>query len=965
MVKRIALLYFITVFCQDVFAQKDQWVDSVFATLNTHQRIAQLFMVAAYSGGEDRSQERLEKLVGEYGVGGIIFFRGRPVQQAHLTNTLQHLSRVPLLVAMDAEWGLQMRLDSVQRFPYHITMGAMHDKNLIYEAGASIARQCRRMGVHINFAPVADVNNNPDNPVISFRSFGELPEEVAEKSVLFMKGMQDYGIMAVAKHFPGHGDTHVDSHLDLPSINHDRQRLASVELLPFAKLINEGVQGIMTAHLNIPSIDESGVPVSLSKQAVQALLKDQMGFEGLVFTDALNMKGVTRDFPSGEIEIRALEAGNDVLLFSENVEFAISSIFEAIKSGRLAEEMINKRCKRILQAKYDYGLMQKPFIDIPNLVDELNPTEDVLLLEKMAASSITLLKNENVLPVKELDKLNIASLSIGATETTYFQKILNRYIEMPSFVLPKDATDAHMAEMWQKLMAYDLIICGIHQMGLYPTGNFGISMGNQVFISQLAGSGKSVISLFGNPYALGRLSDIDQSAGLLVAYQETDITQSAVAQAIFGAIQAEGSLPVSVSRYFSGGMGIKSTTIRRLAYGHPASVGMHPEKLLKIDDMARKAVSEKAAPGCQVLIARNGKVVYFNSFGNHTYENEREVQEGDLFDMASITKVSTALPALMKLYEEGRFDLDAPLGQYLPEFKKLNNAGITFREMLTHQAGLVSWIPFWKETKRKNGNFRWRTFKADSSRRFNVKVTEHLYLHRNYTGKIYKRIDKAPLGEKKYLYSDLSFIIYPRLIEAISGMDFQDYLNRHFYHPLGARSLMYNPLDHYPPERIVPTEYDSLFRGTLIHGRVHDEAAAMLRGVSGHAGLFGTATDLAKLVQMIANGGFYGGKRYLKTETINEFTRCQFCETGNRRALGYDRPLEKPHLNGNTAVSVSQQSFGHSGFTGTFFWVDPKYDLMYIFLSNRVHPTRENTLLYKMNVRTGIQQLMYDALTDR
>ncbi|MCC5930934.1 MAG: serine hydrolase [Cyclobacteriaceae bacterium] len=959
-----ATLFFVLIISIGASAQKDKWVDSVYTNLSPKQRIAQLFMVAAYSGSDVQNQEQLKKLVGDFGIGGLIFFKGKPVQQAQRTNELQNLGRVPLLIAMDAEWGLNMRLDSVQRFPYHITMGAMKDENLIYDAGKSIARQCRRIGVHINFAPVADVNVNPDNPVISFRSFGELPEEVSRKSVLFMKGMQDHGLMAVAKHFPGHGDTHLDSHLDLPSLAHDRQRLETVELLPFTKLIQQGVQGIMTAHLDIPSIDDSGVPVSLSRQAVQGLLKEQMGFNGLVFTDALNMKGVTRDFPSGEIEIRAIEAGNDVLLFSEDVENAISAVSEAIQSGRLTEEMINARCRRILGVKYDFGLYYKPHIDVQGLVNDLNPSEDVHLLEKMAASSLTLLKNENALPIKELEKIKIASVSVGVNEPTYFQKFLNRYVEMPAYVLPKDASDAHLAELWQKLMAYDIIICGIHQMGLYPSGNFGISAGNQVFISQLAGSGRSIISLFGNPYALGLLSGIEQSAGLLIAYQETEITQSTAAQAIFGAIQVEGSLPVSVSRHFSAGMGIRSAPINRLSFGHPASVGIDQKKLLKIDSLALLAIEAKATPGCQILVARSGKVVYYKSFGRHTYEGAREVKENDIYDLASITKVSTALPALMKLYEEGHFDLDAQLGQYLPEFRKINSSGITFREMLTHQAGLTSWIPFWKDTKRKNGRFKWRTFKADSNRRFNTKVTDNLYLHRNYANKIYNKIDKAPLGEKKYLYSDLSFIIYPRVVEKITGMDFQDYLNHNFYHPLGATTLVYNPLDHFPLHRIVPTEYDGLFRETLIHGRVHDEGAAMLRGVSGHAGLFGTSIDLAKMVQMVANEGYYGGKRYLKAETIREFTRCQFCDIGNRRALGYDRPLEKPHQNGNTAVSASQKSFGHSGFTGTFFWVDPEYDLVYIFLSNRVHPTRENTTLYKMNVRTGIQQLIYDAITD-
>ncbi len=943
---------------------KDTWVDSVFQSLSTRQRIAQLFMVAAYSAPNQAQHEALYSLVENEGIGGVIFFKGGPVAQALLTNQLQQKSKLPLFIAMDAEWGVKMRLDSVSRFPYQMTLAAIQNEDLIYETGKLMANQCRRLGVHINFAPVVDVNNNPDNPVISFRSFGEVPKDVARKSAMIMAGMQDHGVMAVAKHFPGHGDTDIDSHLDLPTISHDRKRLETVELIPFKELIDKKVGGMMIAHLNVPALDSSGVPASLSSAIVNRLLKADLGFNGLVFTDALNMKGVTKNYEVGDIEIMALQAGNDVLLFSEDVPKAIQAVENAVHSNLLSQKLIEEKCRKILASKYDFGLTTKPTIEVENLVNDLNTLEDDILLEKLAQGSATVLKNENILPIADLFNKRIAVVSIGVNDATEFQKVAARYTLTDNYFLPKDADDSTIASLWMDLLPYDYIIAGVHNMAVYPANHFGISMGNRIFLGQLAKSEKAILTVFGNPYALAVLDDIEKAKGLILAYQETNHTQSVAAQAIFGGISINGKLPVSSGKFFSNGMGIELKSIDRFGYLKPESVGLNSFTLQKIDTVVTQAIRAGAIPGCQILVAKNQKVVYNKSFGYHTYDSLNLVKESDVYDLASITKVSASTTALMKLYDQGLFNLDAKPGDYLSDFKRGNKVDVTFREMLTHQAGLKAWIPFWQNTVRKSGKFKYRTFKADSSKRYNVKVTDQMYLHHKYGKKIYRQIRKSPMGEKNYVYSDLSFYLYPKIVEQITGQRFEDYIKEELFHPLGAYSLTYNPLRFYSKDAIVPTEYDSLFRKGLIHGSVHDEGATMIHGVSGHAGLFGNATDLAKLFQMLSNQGKYGGKEYFSTATVEEFTRCQYCDQGNRRALGFDRPLENPHKNGNTAVDVSQQSFGHTGFTGTFVWVDPTYDIVYVFLSNRVYPTRNNTMLYKLNVRTNIQQIIYDAMFD-
>lgn len=941
----------------------DPWVDSVLNALTPTERLAQLFMVAAYSNRNPAYERGLVDFVAKNKVGGVIFFQGGPVRQANLNNRLQEVANVPLLVAMDAEWGLSMRLDSTVRFPYNMALGAITEPNLLYETGAAIARHCKRLGVHIDFAPVMDVNNNPVNPVINFRSFGENREEVKWRGYEFAKGLQDEGVMAVAKHFPGHGDTGTDSHLDLPVIRHSRARLDSVELYPFRFIIDQGVGGIMVAHLNVPALDTGGIATTLSKKVVTDLLKGELKNKGLVFTDALNMKGVTKYFEPGIVDLKAFLAGNDVLLFSENVPRAIEEIQNAVRKGEVSREDIDNRCRKILAAKLWAGLDHYQKVDAKHLIEDLNTPGDDYLNMQLSEASVTLLNNKNgLIPLDKLDTLKIACVSMGVNQNTKFQDVVRRYTGVDYFNLPKGATDENEKTLRKELSAYNLILVGLHGMAVYPRNNFGVTGVEISFLEWVAGSGKGVISVFGNPYLLANIKNFSDAEGLIATYQETDFTQLTAAEVIFGGIGARGRLPVGVDEQYVQGSGMDSHGDVRFKYTLPEEVGIPQGALKRIDSLVNYAIVHKAIPGCQVFVARNERVIFRKAYGYHTYDSLEEVHNDDLYDLASVTKVSGALPGLMKLYEEGKFDLEATLGTYLSYFRHSNKRHMTFREILAHQAGLKPWIAFWKTAIKKNGKFKRKTFSYVANENYPTEIVDGLYLHKDYKKKIYKAIKKSKVGEKKYLYSGLVFYLFPDIIEHISGKSFTDYMYDNFYKPLGAWSLGWNPAEKFPLEKIVPTEYDSLFRKTQIHGTVHDEGAAMMGGVSSNAGLFANANDLAKLIQMYANYGVYGGRRFLKEETLREFSRCQFPENDNRRGLGFDRPLPVPTDSGNSAKSVSQSSFGHSGFTGTFVWADPAYKLVYVFLSNRVYPTRENRKLYQFNTRTNIQEVVYEAI---
>ncbi|WP_353717926.1 glycoside hydrolase family 3 N-terminal domain-containing protein [Dyadobacter sp. 676] len=950
-----------------------QWVDSVFATLTPDERIAQLIMVAAVSDTKralidpkTSSPTAVEKLIRENKVGGIVFFQGGPVPQARLTNYYQSISKVPLLVAMDAEFGLAMRIDSTVRYPYQMTLGAIQGNNdLIYEMGAQVAKQARRLGMHINFAPVADVNNNPDNPVISFRSFGENKYKVAEKAVAYMRGMQDNGLLTSAKHFPGHGDTGTDSHYDLPLISHSTGRIDSLELYPFRALIDNGLSGMMIAHLSIPALDKTpNLPSTLSKPIVSNLLRNQLGFKGLIYSDAMNMKGVTKYFPDGKADAMGLEAGMDLLEFTEDVNKSIAEIKKSIAEGKITQAEIDSRCRKVLEAKAWAGLNHYKPVDLDNLYRDLNPKAAELTNRLLTENALTVLKNENnILPLRELDTLKIASISVGADTVTTFQNTLGLYTTVDHFQIPAKATAAQIEAVRSKLNAYNLLLVGVHLGSISPRTNYGLTEPMSTVLQELIATKKAVVSVFGNPYALNKMPGTDGARALIMGYQLTPYTQDLSAQLIFGAIPARGKLPVTVNAQFPYNAGIETPAIGRLKYTIPEELGLDSEVVtFKIDSIANTAITQKATPGCVVQLAKDGKVFFRKAYGKHTYEGNHPVKLTDLYDLASVTKITASTLALMSLWDQKKFDLGATMKDYLPDFKGSNKADLQWRRVLTHSARLKAFIVLWKEAQKPDGSWKKKTFSTKQSRRYPISVVDDsLFIFKNYDKTIFKSIRDSPLNEKEgYVYSDLSFILYPQIVKRLSGENFEDYIKNHYYHKLGANTLTFNPKRFYNLNDIVPTERDTFFRMTQLHGQVHDEAAAMLGGLSGHAGLFGTSNDVMKVWQMYLQDGYYGGQQLLSKDALIEFTRYQYPEEGSRRGIGFDKPTFK--YSGNAPRHASPSSFGHTGYTGIMTWADPAWGLNYVFLSNRVYPTRENNKISTMNIRTSIMDVVYEQL---
>ncbi len=936
----------------------DPRVDSILKTMTVREMIAQLIWVPAWADEKGGNYRQVEQLVEKFGIGGIIFFEGLRDLQVDYTKRINSVSHIPLIIAQDAEWGTGMRLREVEDFPYQMTMGALQDDSLIYRMGAAVAWQCRDIGVNFNLAPVADVNNNPMNPVINYRSFGENPEKVADKAVMYMKGLQDNGIIACAKHFPGHGDTDTDSHTGLPVIRGDRSRFERVELVPFRRLADEGIGAVMTAHISVPALDAGGLPATFSKKVVTGLLRQESRFRGLILTDAMNMAGATMTFPSGIADAEALLAGNDIIEYSTDPIRAIEEIARRVENGEIAVSEITDRCRKLLEAKM--------WLESRKTAGGIPASGHPALIRDLYAGAMTLIENnDNLVPLGRIDRMRIATVSVNRLAMTEFQRMTDRYTNADHyFIDPSNEQGARF--VMSKLKNYDVVIAGFCALEQKPAGLYGVTPALNSLFRQIASLDRAAVIWFGNPYGVARLDMTERPSALLVAYQDNSYTHQVAVQVLFGAIGASGRLPVTVNDNYPAGTGIKTPGNIRMQFGFPENAGLSSVKLIsKVDSIVNAGLDTLAFPGCQVLIARKGVVVLDKCYGFHLYDSTEAVTENDLWDLASVTKVSAATPSLMLLDDRGVFDTDRPLGYYLPWFRFSDKGDLVLREMLAHQAGLQAWIPFWKNTLENDSTFRHGIFSDYSNRKYALPVTDSMYMNRHYLKEMFREIRDSPVGEKKYVYSDLTFILAAEIIESLTDSTIDKFAPANIYRPIGAFNITYNPLEKYPRERIVPTEYDSLFRKQLLRGTVHDEGTAMLGGVSGHAGLFATGNDLLKLVEMYRRGGEYGGVRVLSSDVLKKYTTVQFPGNDNRRALGFDKPLlcndTVPPEEAYPCPSASPASFGHSGFTGTFIWCDPEEEISYVFLSNRVYPTRNNNRLSDLSIRGKILQAVYDA----
>lgn len=939
------------------------WVDSVMQSLSLDEKIGQLLNIRVMSGKDEKYYTEIERLIQTYAIGGVTFFKGTPAAQVQLTRRLQQKARVPLMIALDAETGPAMRLDSVVALPDMMVIGATGNEKYAFEAGRMAGEQCNRLGVHLNFAPVADVNTNPANPVIGQRAFGENPEQIARFSGLFLEGLHQARVLGCLKHFPGHGDSETDSHYVLPVIKLKADQITQKHLLPFETNLHL-TDAIMTGHLWVPALDSlSGEPASLSPIMVTRLLRQQMGFKGLIITDALDMQGAGKPRYPGELEVKALKAGNDILLLPRNAEEAVKAIRRAVDSGQISLQEIDEHCRRVLAYKYKASLWEKPLLSTQGLISDLNRPEYVALVKNIYQDAITVCGDTSLIPYRPVKYPRLAVISIFQDSPT-LQELTWLMADAGYFTLSKPEDTIELQRLTDTLQYYDMTIVALNIPSRFQNKGYGLSPKSIAACNLLINKLPNITLIVGPGYAAGGFTFPSTRSAQVFVWQNQEIALRAAMGVVFGEGSASGKLPATLGARFKLGDGFRTEARNVLRWAEPAEAGVDPGKLAQIDRIALEGIEKGAYPGCQILLAHNGKIFYYKAFGKQDAAGTSPASITDLYDIASVTKIMATTLAVMRLYEQKIWEDDTPMKEILPQLTnhRLRNAKLS--DVLRHQAGLYPWIPFYKKTLDKgipSPRYYSTTFRAG----FEIPVARDLYLRNDYVDSILWVIDHTRVNPSgKFVYSDFGFILLRFGIERVTRQPLAEYLEENFYRPMGLASLRFNPWESIPSKRIAPTTIDTEFRKQLLRGYVHDPAAAMLGGVSGHAGLFSHALDLARIMQMLLWEGKYNGVKFFEPETIKHFTSYGPHPEKNRRGLGFDKPPVHPEPNGPVCAAASPQSFGHSGFTGTYVWADPANGLIFVFLSNRVHPNEENHLINKLNIRTRIHQAAYEAIVE-
>lgn len=958
---------------QRSISKNQQWVDSLYKTLSERERVAQLFipMVDPRSGAS--SKATIAKWIKTEKMGGLLFSKGSLADYASMTNYAQSIASVPVLMTFDGEWGLSMRIKETPRFPYNMGLGAISNEKLLYEYGREMARECREIGIHVNFAPVFDVNSNPSNPVIGYRSFGEDPTRVSRLGVAYSRGLEDGGVLSVSKHFPGHGDTSVDSHKALPTVSHDRTTLNMVDLLPFNQYVNAGLSGVMVGHLSVPALDKSGTPASLSKAITTDLLRDDMGFEGLIFTDALAMKGANSSLNNC---VAAIIAGADVLLGSNSPSKDLDAVMAAIKSGKITSKMIETRCKKVLAYKYALGLTVEKPVDMNGLEARINSSSADAVNRKLSAALMTVVRNDTkLLPIRGLSQRSIAVVNIGASSDDVFSRFCRKYANVKVY----SSTGVFSSSTLASIKTHDVVIVGI----------FGHKSAHKQAFAQLKSIPNIVPVFFVNPYEMAEFgTSLSGLKTLVIAYDDTRYIREYAAQAIFGGIEVDGRLPVNLKGIAPLGTGVKLKKTR-LGYTSPEAVGLKPNLEANIDELVNQGLQTKAFPGCQVLVAKDGNVIINKSYGTLDFVSKDKVTEETIYDLASVSKTTGTLPGVMKAYDEGLFELDAPVSQYIEPLQGGDKSKITVRQLLYHESGMPAAVNMFNMMM-DTATYEGKLIQNTQSETYSVKIENGAYGHKDarlrrditsskptndfrvaaadgiYVGEatmdtIMSRIYNIKLRDtKKYNYSCLNFCLLMNMEEWVTGRPHNEWVDETIFAPLGAFHTGYRPLEKWDKSDIAPTEKDNFLRRQTVRGYVHDETANFSGGVQGNAGLFSNANDLAKLCQMWLNGGEYGGERLLSEKTVELFTTSK--SPTCRRGLGFDKPDKRNEKNSPTCREASAATYGHTGFTGTCFWVDPQSQLIYIFLCNRVNPTRNNSAFSRLNIRPRLFAEVYKAI---
>ncbi len=951
----------------------DAWVDSVFSSMSLRERVQHLFVPVVDPRDVTVAKGVLKKYVGGSQVGGLLFSAGTVDQYAALIDYAQSLSKVPLMITLDGEWGLAMRLKDAPKFPYNMSLGSIADEKLLYDYGREVARQCRLLGIQVNFAPVMDVNINPANPVIGRRSFGADPERVARLGVAYAKGLEDGGVMSVAKHFPGHGDTSVDSHKALPVVDHSRQAMDEIDLLPFRNYIESGLGGVMVGHLDVPAFDQSGRPASMSGKITTDLLQKEMGFEGLVFTDGLAMKGAA--LPGQNICVSALKAGADVLLQPLSLASDISAVMEALQSGELSEDIVNDRVKKMLAYKYALGLDRRPgAVGSPGLKRRIASAESEAVRRRLTEAMMVCVNNgDGLLPVHGLDSISIAVLSIGAQRDNEFSSMCRKYADVKLY----SASESLSPDQVASIKKHNLVITAV----------FSDKAGSRNVLKQIGEHNGLVTVFLMEPYRMAKFAPVRSRASIL-AGEDSRLAREYAAQAVFGGIRVNGMLPVEVNGVAPCGAGV-GLLKTRLGYSTPSAEGMDPGLQSRIDSIVKVGLSTGAFPGCQVLVARNGKVVVNKNYGYTDNHKTHKVSDSTMYDLASVSKAAGTLPGLMLAYDRGLYKLDKPVSMYLPGMDTEDKRSITVKQMLYHESRMPATLSIWHavmDSASYTGRLLGYRYRGDNTiklykgvygnnkarlRRditspvmtdeFNVKINDGLYVGRCTADTILGRIYNVALRKKGGMcYSDLNFILLKEMEERLTGLAHDRYVHENVFCPLGAYRTTYNPLSRFTKGTVAPTEHDTFLRRQTMHGYVHDELSAFMGGVQGNAGLFSNADDLAKVCQMYLDHGVYGGRQIISKNTMDMFMSAK--SPNSRRGLGFDKPDTQNPAKSPVPECAHPSTVGHIGFTGTCFWIDPHNGLVYIFLSNRVNPTRDTPAFTRLNIRPAILSMVYEAL---
>jgi len=949
---RFFIFYFLFtsfLICQENYSELNskKWVDSVYNSLSLEEKIGQLFV--NWVSPEQSDFNQIEKLVVEQNVGGLIFSIGNPFSHIEWVNKYQSKAKTPLLIAMDAEWGPAMRLDDVFAYPWNMTLGAIQDNNIIKDISKRIAEQNKLLGIHYNFSPVVDVNSNPINPIIGNRSFGEDPENVYQKAKAYIEGHNEVGVITSLKHFPGHGDTSNDSHKTLPEIKSNLKRLNEVELYPFKKLIDDNiVSSIMAAHILYPSLDKK-YPSSISKKIVKNLLKEKLGFNGIIVTDALDMQGVLQD-PNINVDLRAFLVGNDILLMSTDVAKGIKSISTAYKKGQISENRLSSSVKKILKVKANIG-EYSPLLS-ESILEKLNTTKDTLLYSKAMESATTLVKNKDDLIQLDPDKKYL-HISFGENGQ-YFYDQLNKTHKV-------DRYNKETYELLFEKVDYDGLIITYQGSNSSPYNSYKVPKDVVNIINKIGLNNNVILNLFLNPYSLNSFTSIDNIESIVISYQNTIISQEVSADLIAGHRDFSGKLPVS-TKFFPLNHGLSKDKKQILSYSRSSYLGVDSNRLSELDSLGRITLDSLMTPGFQMLVAKEGKIIYNKSFGHHTYDRVREVRNSDIYDLSSITKILASMPLIIQEYEKNNLSLETNLKTLFPKKKLLNKSNISLKDMLSHYARLRPWIPFYKETLNRKEKPKNRFYKNKQRKRFSTPVSNNLFLKNKYQEDIFDLIIESELRDTlEFKYSDLPFYLIKYWIEDKYKEGLDVLADERIFKKLNLKKTMFNPYQKISIHNVVPSEKDEFFRYGKLQGYVHDEGAAMLGGVSGHAGLFSNSYEVALMLQTFLQGGVYDGIRLFDKKSFDLFNYCYYCDKGNRSGAGFDKPqLEGKH--GSTFGGVSKESFGHYGYTGSIAWADPDKEIIFVFLSNRTYPTRENTLLQTHNIRTRMQEIVYNSL---